>query len=920
MRPLLLSLLCLPLLQRAAAAEATATPATGQVIIVFKTHFDIGYTDMASNVVTKYRTTMMDQALKVVDANRDLPPEQQFVWTLPGWPMTQITADQPGQTSERQQRVLAAFKDGRFAVHALPFTTHTELLEPEDLVRGMRFSSDLSRAADKPLPRDAKMTDVPSHSWIMPTLLRHAGVDFLHLGCNPASRSPQVPPLFWWEGPDGSRVLTMYSAQQYGTGLVPPKDWPYKTWLALIHTGDNHGPPTPDEVKKLLDQAKEKLPGVKVRIGRLSDFADAILAEKADIPVVRGDMPDTWIHGPMSDPQGAKLARNIRPAITTAELLNTMLRTWGVQAPDIRDTVAKAYEQSLLYGEHTWGGAQSWITGYGKDTKWSYGDAWRAERAAGRFQRLESSWAEHTAYIENAQRLIQPVLESQMKTLAESVAQSGPRIVVFNPLPWTRWRSVASLGSADNRFWGRFIELYSPSDPPSDPRGYCDQAGLRFMFDEVPPVGYRTFLTAGPPEPWYYTKLDPELAELHASSTLRLKPQAGAVASWKAGGTRHLPFDDSEHGFGQVLYERFGSNNVASYVQSYVKINADWALNELGKPSMPSAEVLPYRACSPTNFTVNYTNSWLAAEATMDAQPSSQVPFGVSARVVLYNFELWRGMPFFDLEITIHNKPADPWPEAAWVCLPFDIESPQFRIGRLGSIIDPARDIVPGANHDLFAVDTGIAVFGADGRGFGICPLDSPLVSLGEPGGWKYTTNATPKRAAVFVNLFNNQWTTNFRFWNEGTWTSRIRIWMFDSYDPWKSLIKPSLEARYPLQAAVADGPAGTLPTSGSGVAVATNAIRLSTNTPAIAYAGGGSVLVTAFGANPDGPGTLLRLWEMAGRSGPRHVLLPAGLAAQSVQPLDLRGRPIGEAIPVKDGGFAVPVGAFAPVSLLLQP
>ncbi|MEI2726201.1 MAG: alpha-L-fucosidase [Verrucomicrobiota bacterium] len=191
------------------------------------------------------------------------------------------------------------------------------------------------------------------------------------------------------------------------------------------------------------------------------------------------------------------------------------------------------------------------------------------------------------------------------------------------------------------------------------------------------------------------------------------------------------------------------------------------------------------------------------------------------------------------------------------------------------------KDIVPGANHDLFAVDTGVAVFGADGRGFGICPLDSPLVSLGEPGGWKYTTNSVTKRATVFVNLFNNQWTTNFRFWNEGTWTSRIRIWMFDRYDPWTSLIKPSLEARFPLQAAVADGPAGMLPLSASGVAVSTNAV-IKSDAAGVAWASGGSVLVTAFGANPDGAGTLLRLWETAGQSGPSHRELAVRNEGQS--------------------------------------
>ena len=113
-------------------------------------------------------------------------------------------------------------------------------------------------------------------------------------------------------------------------------------------------------------------------------------------------MPDTWIHGPMCDPQGAKLARNIRPALAIAESLNTLLGAWGVPAPDIADTLIKAREQSLLYGEHTWGGALYWVTQYGSGTKWSYGDAWKADHAKGRFQRLEDSWAEHTAYIETA--------------------------------------------------------------------------------------------------------------------------------------------------------------------------------------------------------------------------------------------------------------------------------------------------------------------------------------------------------------------------------------------------------------------------------------------------------------------------------------------------------------------------------------
>jgi len=166
----------------------------------------------------------------------------------------------PGQTGERRERVITALREGRLVPQALPFTTHTESLELEDLVRGFRFSSEAAILAGMPLPTGAKMTDVPEHTWLLPTLLTHAGVNFLHLGCNSASAVPQVPLLFWWEGPDGSRLLTMYNPD-YGSSLRPPAGWPYRTWLYMWMTGDNHGPPNPDEVKKLFEHASKRTAG-----------------------------------------------------------------------------------------------------------------------------------------------------------------------------------------------------------------------------------------------------------------------------------------------------------------------------------------------------------------------------------------------------------------------------------------------------------------------------------------------------------------------------------------------------------------------------------------------------------------------------------------------------------------------------------
>ncbi|MHC1768661.1 MAG: hypothetical protein AB9869_31005 [Verrucomicrobiia bacterium] len=869
-------------------------PARGEVsdvVVVFKTHFDIGYTDFASNVVQRYRTSMIDQALAVVDQNRAMPPAQQFVWTIPGWPMARIAEDWSGQTEERQRRILEAFKSGRFATHALPFSTHTELLEMEDLVHGIGYASRLARAASLPLPRDAKMTDVPCHSWFMPTLLRHAGVDFLHLGCNAASRSPEVPPLFWWEGPDGSRLLTMYSASGYGTGLVPAKDWPHKTWLALIHTGDNHGPPRPDEVATLLAEAAQKLPNVRVRIGRLSDFADALLAEKPDLPVIRGDMPDTWIHGPMCDPDGARLARTLRPLISTSATLDTLMDAWGLDAPDVAPALAAAAENSLLYGEHTWGGAFSWVTQYSAKKRLAYGDEWKALRAQGKYDRLEASWEEHSAYIRKAESAVKPALESQLRTLAAGVKRDGPRIVVFNPLPWTRTGLVTlSMEGID-------AEAVEPAE--GGELSALDRRGAEgtFVARDIPPLGYRTYVPTEPGRPTTALKGDVQSGVLESPYfQAKIDPARGTVRSLidKASG-RELIDHSAPEGLGQFLYERFDSNQVQRFVTDYVKITADWATNELGKPNLPLSSEVPYQALSPANFQVAIRKGALSVTAQMDAAPQRMLP-ATTTRLILY-----RDLPFADVEITLHQKAADPWPEAGWLCFPLNVVEPRYHLGRLGSIIDPAKDIVPGANRHLLALNTGLCATDSSGTGVGLCPLDNPIVSLDEPGCWKFSRDDVPKRSRVYVNLFNNQWTTNFRLWNGGTWTARVRLWTVDRYAPANALITPSMEARFPLLAAAAGGGAGRLPLTQTGLRI----------TGARAYA--------VLGANSDGPGSVLRLWEQSGVSGECVVQLPDGMRLARVQPVDLRGTPRGAPIPLRDGAFSAHLKAFAPAVFRLE-
>ena len=543
----------------AAAMAEAAQPQVREIVVVFKTHFDIGYHDFPANIVNRYRTAFTDGALALIDRSRQLPVDQQFTWTVPGWPMEQMAG--AGQTPKRRQRALQALEEGRFAVHALPFSLETESLDLEDLVRGMTFSVKLAQSVGIEMPRAAKMTDVPCHAWIVPTLLKHAGVKFLHIGCNGASHNVAVPPLFWWEGPDGSRLLTEFSPD-YGTSLFPPANWPYRTWLAVIMTGDNAGPPSPaqvDEIRKLV--ARER-PGVKLKFGKLEDFYNAIAAERnAHIPVVRADMPDTWIHGFELMPVETKTAWNVRPLETAVGVLDTQLRGDGLAPPPLGPALAAAYENSLLYSEHTFG-----LYGSAPGGFW-YGDEWKKQRAAGRYKRFEAIFDAKRAYIHNTKRIVNEALAARMDLLARNVRADGPRVVVFNPLPWRR-------------------------------SGMVEVKGKSFLALDVPPCGHKTFPLPGSTA----ATASPESTIENEFFRLAVDPARGGIASLVDLRTGRKLIEPSDDNTGQYLHERFSAAEVRAFCKAYIKVPAGWADNDFGKPGMPGPDKSPYARIALSNW------------------------------------------------------------------------------------------------------------------------------------------------------------------------------------------------------------------------------------------------------------------------------------------------------------------------------
>ena len=131
---------------------------TKKIHLVFKTHLDIGFTDHATKVRAQYHERFIPQA---IDTGEHFFAEDsehpKFIWTTGAW---LIWDHLNSQSAERVQRLERAIDRGLIRWHALPFTTHSELMSPAVFRAGLRYSQELDKRFDKQTIA-SKMTDVP---------------------------------------------------------------------------------------------------------------------------------------------------------------------------------------------------------------------------------------------------------------------------------------------------------------------------------------------------------------------------------------------------------------------------------------------------------------------------------------------------------------------------------------------------------------------------------------------------------------------------------------------------------------------------------------------------------------------------------------------------------------------------------------
>ena len=371
-----------------------------KIIVLFKTHLDIGFTDMAKNVIDNYIKNFLPNAMSVARQMRG--EKEGFIWTTGSW-LIQKYLDE----SEDYKLLEDAIRHGEVRWHGLPFTTHTECMNKELFEYGVSLSRKLDeRFGMKTIA--AKLTDVPGHTIAMVPILVKNGIRFLHIGVNPASKRPDVPTMFWWEASGGERILVMYN-NDYGE-LTEIGDSGVAVYFA--HTGDNCGPQSAEQIRKVYYELHLKYPEAELVPGTLEDVAEEALKQK-DLPVITQEIGDSWIHGIGTDPRKMNQFRELLRLQKTEKL-----------SVSVKEDMNK---ELLLVPEHTWGlDEKLWLGDKNDKGEILCGEYetflkedFVKEKKTEKFQRMEKSWWEQRGYVERAAQVVSKEVADKVQKCME---------------------------------------------------------------------------------------------------------------------------------------------------------------------------------------------------------------------------------------------------------------------------------------------------------------------------------------------------------------------------------------------------------------------------------------------------------------------------------------------------------------------
>jgi hypothetical protein len=376
-----------------------------RVHVIFKTHLDVGYTDLASKVERRYITEFIPKAIAVGNRLRAEGSKDRYVWTTGSW---LISAYLQQATPEAVKELEEAIRRGDIVWNGVPYTVESESMSKELFETILRLSQRLDKRFGKKTIA-ARLSDVPGHTRGIISPLCDAGIRLLEVGCNNQSTVPKVPPICIWRNTDGKEIILTYHGE-YGGDMILPDG---KTAVSVKFTGDNHGPHTLEQVKEIFAGLRRKYPKAEVAASTFNEVAEVVSTMTSQLPVVTSEIGDTWIYGYASSPVMMAKYREL------SRLYSDWIKTGKIDPAS--DTAIDYAVRLGMVAEHTWGLAGSILGNYDKTDV----DIFNASRNLPQFRRMEESWREKADNINKAIALLPENLQTEAKAAIKDIGNVG---------------------------------------------------------------------------------------------------------------------------------------------------------------------------------------------------------------------------------------------------------------------------------------------------------------------------------------------------------------------------------------------------------------------------------------------------------------------------------------------------------------
>jgi alpha-mannosidase len=846
------------------------------LFIIAHEHLDIGFTDYPA-AVAEIHSQSIDQAMEI---QKRIPD---FRWTLDGfWPVEQYLA---GRSKEKQQELIEHLRTGEILLPLEYSNQHTGTASLEGLARSLYGSHFFAKDHDFTI-NWAQDVDVPSYSWSYASVLHDAGMKYF-LGASNNWRAPillhgrlneQSP--FYWEGPDGGRVLMWYSRAylQMQTLFGSPARSAavrdalpvflqaysrpeYKSSAAIIFGSQLENTSLSKEQAEFPGTWNAEYEWPKLQFASVPEAMAYIEKDLGDgIPTYRGDLGSFWEDGFGSDSAYTAIHRANQHRITTAEtigvvpsLLDSNLR------PD--DTLLRAaWKNLILFDEHTWTFAGATTQPESTQTQTQ---TWLRESRASEAQReiaesTERSWAQ----------------------LAPFLARAASSVAVFNSLSWSRGGAV-SFDLPDGNVVvdansGKTIPVDVMSKGQGTPLtgfggGYSK---VRFFAENIPALGYKVYeLRADRPAAKEVAATIPGNVVENQFYKIMLDPVSGSVRSiYDKEVERELVDETSPFRFGQYLYVTGADDMPHNSLYRY----------DAGP--MPSLLVNPSLAghLESVRELTSATEIVMTSSAVNTALIRTEILLFHNEKKIQFTYSL--------------SKTKVLAKEGVYFAFPFRSQKPSVGYSIQTGWVDPKADQLPGANKEWFAATDWAAVHDADFAA-AVIPIDAPLVTFGDIVRGKWPTEFSASNGTIFSWVMNNYWGTNFVPWQGGDFKFRYVLTSGRTFDP-DALTRFGREEMTPLEVS---------PIAGlifQEHAPASAASLLSISNPAL-----GEV---TWKIAEDGNGTILRLQNLTSKGGRAeiHSDFFRFTAAWSCNLLEEND----SSLPIKGGGVEI---AFKPYEIV---